>query len=83
MSLDPQSSLKPKDSHSSTPQGVDTSTQPYVPDLHANLFAVGGGDLYIAELVREARMQGGDIRSDGSEQKRDELSNSRPPGYES
>lgn len=50
-------------------------------DLQAEYFAVGGGDIRIAELFAEARAAGYEVREPVSRHRADDTSVFRPPGY--
>ena len=50
-------------------------------DLYEESFGIGGGDLYIAELVQAARSAGHEIREMRSRRTAPESERYRPPGY--
>jgi hypothetical protein len=50
-------------------------------DLQTEYFAVGGGDLRIAQLFEEARAAGYEVREPLSRHRADDTSGFRPPGY--
>jgi len=53
-----------------------------VQELQDHAIGCGGGDPYIAELVREAREAGFPMSSRQSEPHRSEVGDFRPPGFE-
>jgi hypothetical protein len=83
MSFEPQSSVTRKDVPASNQKNLSMSSdESCVPDPLADLHAVGGGDPYIAELIRGARLSAELAGGSTSAPQRDELTNFYPPGYE-
>lgn len=64
----------------STPPAIDPVG---IDALHAKCFGVGGGDPYIAELVRESRNAGYEVKESLTRRVSPDLSTFRPPGFES
>jgi hypothetical protein len=60
-----------------------TSPVPDSGDLRDKCFAVGGGDDYIPELIKAARMAGCEIKDPRATPVSREESTFRPPGFES
>jgi hypothetical protein len=69
--------------HSAGKNTSDCADHDGAPDLHNEVFGVGGGDCYVAALFREARAQGFEVEGLSSLRLGDEVSLFRPDGYDS